>query len=105
LYRSSVVDPDLVDTQLIGPPGNGSGSLLFTKDSKKFQKVFLKYLMIFDNIIFNDQTNAQAGSGSCWIRNKLASRIRIRISGFQIRGSGSKINVYGSITLMRTNAF
>ncbi len=63
----------------------------------------MKFNDLFDNFFFYGHKNIQVGSGSSL--NQLAFWIRIHNSGLQIRGSGSKRNVYGSTTLIENMYF
>ncbi len=80
---------------------SGSGLSKIPRNRRKKFQYFLKFddlmLNLSDNIFYPMATKVQAGSG--WIRNLLASLIRIRYSGLRIRGSGSERNIYGSTTV------
>ncbi len=79
----------------------------FIEDWKNFQKI-LHNLTKFNDLLatylttyfFIDHKNVQVGSESGRNRNYLTSRILIRYSGLQMRGSGSVRHIYGSGTLL-----
>ena len=95
----SALDPDSINTQIIGllNPNPFPDSYYSFTAQKTFQRrlkslynlmlCFLPY--VFDKKNFNGQT----GNGYGRIRNKAASRIRIRILGLRMRGSGNVSNI------------